>query len=229
MEKDIFETPEEKHIFNAGVFLENNKESIPKNKIELEKGKEKISTLITFIRNSDEYKSAIENRIKQGKEKNPAIAENEVIYSFEGLGDKNSEFSGVQEFKNVFWNAVDKKRFIANLVKFDKKHFSPEITNQYQKYVLSLKTVLNNISSLRNPTTIQKIDKAKSDIHDELASQLLKEGLVPSHLWGRLTARLWLYADGMDEISSARIMDELRIARDTANIAGVDSRKIFKR
>ena len=58
-----------------------------------------------------------------------------------------------------------------------------------------------------------ELEKRRSLAHDELAKILYNQGTVETFLDGKLTARLWLVTEGIDNPNSITFMDKARYLR----------------
>ena len=58
------------------------------------------------------------------------------------------------------------------------------------------------------------LDTQRSNDHDRLAEILYKQGRVKTFLDGKLVARMWLVADGVEGPASITFMDKARLLRD---------------
>lgn len=174
------------------------------NEEKFNEGRKKIQNLIEKVRNSKEYLEKKNEWVKKG------ATEEEFILSFEG--GKNQYQSGTDYFKQIFWDYIEdfhdkNKLYPLNFDDdYNKDRFPEDIGMLYTQYA-----DLNE--KLKGSKTINSYanDIEKTKIHDEIASKLVERNFVPSHLWGRLVARLWTVSEELDDIDGSRMSDELRM------------------
>lgn len=194
--------------------------------LEIEKGKGEMSDLIKAVRDTQEYREEIEKRKESVFQKSgERITDEEIQEVIEGIDDPLKTETGVEEFKKAFWGYVEghiQKHHKLPLY-YDEKKYPFSVHERYSAYKVKADEIKRQEKRFIADKTLHEKDTEKSRIHDEIAASLVKEGIVPSHLWGRLVARLWLVGDGLDDINSARQMDTLRRLRRLED-GGTDTR-----
>lgn len=182
----------------------------------LDEGKQEIQDLIRNVRSTELYQSSVERRRENAKKvSGEEVTDEELQDVMEGTDDPYKIETGAPDFKQAFWDYVvdyeNKKGELPTY--YDEKKYPQMVRMEYGAYKLKAQRLLKMHEGVYTQEEIHQRDKEKSDTHDRIATELVKEGYVPSHLWGRLLARLWLVGDEFDDINSAREMDALRRLR----------------
>lgn len=176
---------------------------------------------------SPEYQKELEKRSRELEHRisrGPFSEEEKrelLVAGYEGgrvfVGDREFNFeSGDHEYyKEAFMRYVE--RFYDETETWP-LYFSPQAQNEdvtvaYENYKEKAQAVWAYINHGKSSIQTMELDKVRSDAHDRLASLLYQAGNVKTLLDGKLVARMWLVADGVEGPGGITFMDKSRKLR----------------
>ena len=172
-----------------------------------------IQKLFEDFRNSSEYSEGLEKH-KQGIKM--GTSEEVVIKGYEAqMTTPEKPLVGTGEYyKKAFMNYMGRFYEESDVwpLYFSETAVGPEVTGAYVKYKEAA-IISKNVEGKVHVLADDELDERRSFAHDELAKILYNQGTVETFLDGKLTARLWLVTEGIDNPNSITFMDKARYLR----------------
>lgn len=169
-----------------------------------------VKEYLSIFRKSGEYRQMVDSRFKSTQKKYKEISNfghysdtpptrEEVVKAFE---------EG-EPFKQLFWNFNERVLHLA----YDPGKHSDKFNRLFDGYRVDAAASIAAVQKGDRDEIIEK-DRIRSESHNEVARQLVEDGIVGNeYLLARILVRAFLVDIGEDYIPSARLSDQLRRMR----------------
>ena len=168
-----------------------------------------VKEYLSIFRRSGEYRQMVDSRFKSTQKKYKEISNfghysdtpptrEEVVKAFE---------EG-EPFKQLFWNFNEQVLHLA----YDPGKHSDKFNRLFDGYRVDAAASIAAVQKGDRDDIFEK-DRIRSESHNEVARQLVEDGVVGKEKLARILVRAFLVDVGEDYIPSARLSDQIRRMR----------------